>query len=145
MAASDNRIQPTQHEHDPTSGAAWYGRRLPESARRRFPHAPVGLLRESFRCLPTEIRSVPNDLPGAAFVRRHIADKPGCSLDEAVRRTLTTQSAASDVVARLVAQGFVRSVPAQRDRRRVALTVTALGSRVTRESAPPIQDALVAA
>lgn len=79
------------------------------------------------------------------FVLRHIANNPGCSLDEVVRRTLTTQSAASEVVARLIAQGFVTSAPAQHDRRRVALTVTLHGSRVGRESLPPIQDMLVAA
>lgn len=79
------------------------------------------------------------------FVLRHIAENPGRSLDEIVRRTLTTQSAASEVVARLVARGLATSEPAAYDRRRIALTVTPAGEQVVRESSPPIQDTLIAA
>jgi DNA-binding MarR family transcriptional regulator len=79
------------------------------------------------------------------FVLRHIAEHPGRSLDDVVRRTLTTQSAASEVVARLVGRGLVASEPAANDRRRVSLTATALGEQVVRESAPPIQDTLITA
>lgn len=78
------------------------------------------------------------------FVLRHIATHPGRSLDDVVRRTMTTQSAASEVVARLVARGLVTSKPATGDHRRVALTVTELGDTVSRESSPPIQDSLIA-
>jgi len=79
------------------------------------------------------------------FVLRHIAQNPGRSLDEVVRRTLTTQSAASEVVARLVSRGLVTSESAPHDRRRVALTVTPAGEQVVRESSPPIQDTLITA
>jgi DNA-binding MarR family transcriptional regulator len=79
------------------------------------------------------------------FVLRHIAENPGRSLDDVVRRTLTTQSAASEVVARLVGRGLVTSEPTAADRRRVALAATAAGEQVLQESAPPIQDTLIAA
>lgn len=79
------------------------------------------------------------------FVLRSIAEHPGLSLDDVVRRTLTTQSAASEVVARLVARDLVTSEPAMNDRRRVSLNVTAQGDRLLRDSSPPIQDTLIAA
>ena len=79
------------------------------------------------------------------FVLKSIAEQPGLSLDDVVRRTLTTQSTVSEVVARLVARGLVTSEPAPKDRRRVALNVTPAGRCVIAESAPPIQDTLIAA
>ena len=79
------------------------------------------------------------------FVLRSIAEHPGLSLDDLVRRTLTTQSTVSEVVTRLVGRALVTSKPAASDRRRVTLNVTPAGSDVITESAPPIQDTLIAA
>jgi len=77
------------------------------------------------------------------FVLRSIAEHPGLSLDGVVRRTLTTQSTVSEVVARLVARGLVSSEPATNDRRRVTLHVTTDGKRLIADSGPPIQDTLI--
>jgi len=79
------------------------------------------------------------------FVLKHIAEHPNGSLGGVVSRTLTTQSAASEVVARLVARGLVSKGASPDDRRRVALTATAEGLRIVRASAPPIQEHLIAA
>jgi len=79
------------------------------------------------------------------FVLRSIAEHPGLSLDDVVRRTLTTQSTVSEVVARLVGRGLVTSDPAVTDRRRVALNITPAGREAMADSAPPIQDTLIAA
>jgi DNA-binding MarR family transcriptional regulator len=107
---------------------------------------------DSLRRLVRVLRSANSDAQRATgigsaqlFVLRHIAANPGRSLDEIVRRTLTTQSTASEVVARLVARGLVTSETAPHDHRRVALTVTTDGDALIRESAPSIQDTLIAA
>ena len=67
------------------------------------------------------------------------------SLDDVVRRTLTTQSTASEVVARLVSRGLVTSEPAENDRRRVALRVTPAGDHIIAVCEPPVQDTLIVA
>ena len=72
-------------------------------------------------------------------------ENPGQSLDHVVRKTLTTQSTASEVVGRLIERGLVCSRPSPDDRRRVALSPTAIGEEVVRECAPSIQDTLIAA
>lgn len=79
------------------------------------------------------------------FVLKHIAEHPGGSLGGVVSRTLTTQSAASEVVARLVARGLVTKGAAPDDRRRAVLSATAEGLRIVRATAPPIQERLIAA
>lgn len=78
------------------------------------------------------------------FVLKHIAQHPGCSLGDVVSKTLTTQSAASEVVARLVASGLVSKLAASDDRRRVELSVTAEGMRIVHSAAPPVQERLIA-
>jgi DNA-binding MarR family transcriptional regulator len=79
------------------------------------------------------------------FALRTIAENPGLALDDVVRRTLTTQSSVSEVVARLAGRGLVTSEPAAKDRRRVALNVTPAGARLIAESGPPIQNTLIIA
>ena len=79
------------------------------------------------------------------FVLRSIAEHPGLSLDDVVRRTLTTQSTASEVVARLVSRGLVTSEPAENDRRRIALRVTPAGDHIIAVCEPPVQDTLIVA
>src|SRR5512143_826223 len=79
------------------------------------------------------------------FVLKDIAEHPGGSLGDVATRTLTTQSTASEVVARLVDRGLVSRKPASDDRRRVALSATAEGQEVLRASGPPVQERLIGA
>jgi DNA-binding MarR family transcriptional regulator len=105
-------------------------------------------LRRLFRALRSsnaEARRVGAITTAQLFVLRHIAENPGQSLDHAVRKTLTTQSTASEVVGRLIERGLVCSRPSPDDRRRVALSPTAMGEEVVRECGPSIQDTLIAA
>jgi len=78
------------------------------------------------------------------FVLTHIAEHPNGSLSEVAARTLTTQSTASEVVARLVDRGLVSRAAAPDDRRRVALSATPFGRRALQISSPPIQSRLIA-
>jgi DNA-binding MarR family transcriptional regulator len=77
------------------------------------------------------------------FVLKHIADYPNGSLGDVAARTLTTQSTASEVVARLVARRLVSRKPAPDDRRRVVLSVTTDGQRILDASSPPVQERLI--
>jgi DNA-binding MarR family transcriptional regulator len=79
------------------------------------------------------------------FVLKGIAEHPGGSLRDVAARTLTTQSTASEVVARLVARGLVARSAAAGDRRRAALSATPEGLRTLRASNPPVQEVLIAA
>jgi DNA-binding MarR family transcriptional regulator len=79
------------------------------------------------------------------FVLKHIARCPGASVSDVAGRTLTTQSTASEVVARLGERGLVSRVMAPTDRRRATLSVTEKGLEVLRDSSPPVQDELIAA
>jgi DNA-binding MarR family transcriptional regulator len=77
------------------------------------------------------------------FVLKHIAEHPGGSLGDVAARTLTTQSTASEVVARLVTRGLVSRKPAADDRRRVVLSATADGRHVLSASSPTVQERLI--
>jgi DNA-binding MarR family transcriptional regulator len=79
------------------------------------------------------------------FVLKGIAEHPGGSLRDVSARTLTTQSTASEVVARLVERGLVARGSAAGDRRRAALSATVDGLRVLQASSPPVQELLIAA
>ena len=58
------------------------------------------------------------------FVLRQLAAAPGQSLSDLARRTRTTQSSISEVVARLVERGLVTREPSPDDRRRAELMLT---------------------
>jgi len=79
------------------------------------------------------------------FVLTHIARHGGVSLGDVAAHTLTTQSTASEVVARLVDRGLVQRAVSAADRRRVELSATAFGRRTLRFSSPPVQETLIAA
>ena len=79
------------------------------------------------------------------FVLKHIARCPRCSVSDVAGRTLTTQSTASEVVARLVERGLVSRVISEADRRRATLSATEKGLDVLRAGSPPVQDELIAA
>jgi DNA-binding MarR family transcriptional regulator len=64
------------------------------------------------------------------FVLHQLAATPALSIAELATRTLTDQSSVSTVVARLVKTGLVARGPAQEDRRRAELRLTARGKTV---------------
>lgn len=78
------------------------------------------------------------------FVLRQVAERPGQSLSELARRTLTTQSTVSEVVARLVDHGMLVRGVAAKDRRRAVLELTAEGERVLSRAPETVQERLVA-
>ena len=77
------------------------------------------------------------------FVLRQIATAPGQCLADVARRTLTRQSSVSEVVAKLVAGGFVARAVAATDRRRATLTLTPAGERIALRAPETLQDRLV--
>ena len=77
------------------------------------------------------------------FVMRQVAERPGLSLSEIAARTLTTQSAVSEVVGRLVQQGMIVRGSAAGDRRRAVLTLSDAGARITADAPATVQERLV--
>jgi DNA-binding MarR family transcriptional regulator len=79
------------------------------------------------------------------FVLTYIAEHSGGSLRDVAACTLTTQSTASEVVARLVDRGLVQRTIDSTDRRRVVLSATAIGRATLHRGDPPVQQRLIAA
>lgn len=70
-------------------------------------------------------------LPGTVaqrFALRVIAAHPGLTMTDLAEATLTTRSAISEVVVRLVRQGYVRRETDALDHRRIRLSLTADGA-----------------
>jgi DNA-binding MarR family transcriptional regulator len=78
------------------------------------------------------------------FALRQIADAGPLAIGELAARTLSRQSAVSEVVARLVARGLVARRPGPHDARRIELTLTAEGRRTVARAAPTAQERLAA-
>ena len=78
------------------------------------------------------------------FVLRQLHAVSEQSLGDLARRTRTTQSSVSEVVARLVRRGLVAREPSLRDRRRAVLTLTAAGAVLVATAPETVQDRLVA-
>jgi DNA-binding MarR family transcriptional regulator len=78
------------------------------------------------------------------FVLRQLHAVSEQSLGDLARRTRTTQSSVSEVVARLVRRGLVAREPSTRDRRRAVLTLTAAGAALVATAPETVQDRLVA-
>jgi DNA-binding MarR family transcriptional regulator len=76
------------------------------------------------------------------FALRQIADAGSLTIGELAARTLSRQSAVSEVVARLVARRLVARRPSRRDARRIELTLTAQGRRSLGGAAPTAQERL---
>lgn len=76
------------------------------------------------------------------FVLRQIAAEPGLSIGALAARTLSRQSAASEVVARLAAQGLVARARSDADGRQAVLTLTAKGRRAIARVEPTAQERL---
>ena len=68
------------------------------------------------------------------YVLRELGTTPGLSLGALARRTHTTQSTVSEVVARLVEAGLVRRRTAAADARRRELSLTARGRAIVRDA-----------
>jgi len=79
------------------------------------------------------------------FALRIIGQNPGLSMGDLATRTLTTPSAVSEVVARLVVRGLVRREPSHEDRRRAVLQVTAEGSALLDGMEESLPERLIAA
>ncbi|MBV6522552.1 MAG: hypothetical protein MNPFHGCM_02700 [Gemmatimonadaceae bacterium] len=77
------------------------------------------------------------------FVLQQIAAAPGLSLAELCRRTLTSPSSASEVVARLVLGGYVTRATAPGDQRRASFSLTADGVRVVSGAPESVPERLV--
>lgn len=114
-------------------------------------HAPaadraVGSLRTLIRAL--RVASSASDravgvTAAQLFVLRQVAAEPGQSVNDLARRTLTTQSSVSEVLARLVDQGLITRRVATDDRRRAELSLTPRGSMVLANAHDAIQEQLV--
>jgi DNA-binding MarR family transcriptional regulator len=80
------------------------------------------------------------------FALQQIAEHPRASINEIAALTFTHQSSVSVVVQRLVGRRLVAKVPADDDRRRQRLAVTAKGRGVLRRApVPAVQERLIAA
>ena len=79
------------------------------------------------------------------FALQQIAAHPDASINEIAARTFTHQSSVSVVVQRLVDARLVVKVPAQDDRRRIRLAVTAKGQRALARAPGSVQEDLVSA
>ena len=79
------------------------------------------------------------------FALQQIADHPDASVGDIAARTFTHQSSVSVVIQRLVEAQLVAKVPAQDDRRRTRLTLTAKGRRALARVPGTVQEDLVAA
>ena len=79
------------------------------------------------------------------FALRIIGQNPGLTMGDLAARTLTTPSAVSEVVTRLVVRGLVRRELSPEDRRRAVLHVTAEGSALLLGVEESLPERLVAA
>jgi DNA-binding MarR family transcriptional regulator len=79
------------------------------------------------------------------FALRTIGRQPGLSMGDLAAATLTTASAVSEVVSRLVARGLVRREPDAGDHRRVLLHLTWEGRTRCDGVEPTLPERLVAA
>lgn len=80
-----------------------------------------------------------------AFVLRMVASREGASVNDVAALTHTHQSTASEMVARLEANGLLERRTAAGDRRRVALYLTEAGRHAMRDQARTPQESLIEA
>jgi len=79
------------------------------------------------------------------FALRIIGQNPGLAMGDLATRTLTTPSAVSEVVTRLVVRGLVHREPSHEDRRRAVLHATAEGSALLAGLEESLPERLIAA
>ncbi|HEX6316257.1 MAG TPA: MarR family transcriptional regulator [Gemmatimonadaceae bacterium] len=91
----------------------------------------MNALRRLVSALRSPGADAPAGLPATVaqqFALRVIGARPGLTMTELARATLTTRSAISEVVVRLVRQGMVRREPDSQDHRRIRLQLTPDGA-----------------
>lgn len=79
------------------------------------------------------------------FVLREIEKAASPTIGELAKRTATAQSSVSEVVARLLARKLVLRSRSSADRRRAAITLTALGRRALANAPETVQERMLAA
>lgn len=77
------------------------------------------------------------------FVLQALRDHPGMSLGEVAARTVTDQSSVSVVVRKLEEKGLVQKHVSAEDGRRLELSLTAAGQRLSGQAPPTVQDLLI--
>ena len=130
----------------PTSGAARNGIAHTPSAADDVVNIMNGL-RQIVQALRTSARAseaTHGVTTAQLFVLRQLQAQPGMSLSEVAARTRTSQSSVSEVVGRLIANGFVDRALSARDRRRAELRLTARGLAVASAAGETIQERLLA-
>lgn len=101
----------------------------------------VQTLHESSRCAEHHL-----GVSGAQlFVLQRLSESPASSLNELAERTHTHQSSVSVVVGKLVERGLVRRAKADGDGRRLQLSLTPAGRRLSDRAPHAAQDRLIAA
>jgi DNA-binding MarR family transcriptional regulator len=108
----------------------------------------IDSVRRIVRSLRISSRAAERDVGISAaqlFVLTRLDGAPAMSLNELAERTLTHQSSASVVVAKLVRRGLVKRTQSGEDRRRMELSLTPAGRAVLRRSPAAAQDQLLSA
>jgi MarR family transcriptional regulator, organic hydroperoxide resistance regulator len=77
------------------------------------------------------------------FVLQALRDQPGMSLGEVAQRTATDSSSVSVVVRKLEEKGLVQKRTSSKDGRRLELSLTPNGRRLSEKSPPAVQDLLI--
>ena len=105
-------------------------------------------LRRLVSALRTSGAAVSGDLGlsvAQLFALRVIGNRSGISMSELAERTLTSPSAVSEVVSRLVVKDLVRRFHAPDDGRRVILSLTPSGEGLMRQIGETLPERLIAA
>lgn len=126
----------TDHTNEPTGAAP-----------RDAAAAAMDSVRRLVRALRTASAASERDHDVSAaqlFVLRQVAARPGLSMRELGERTLTSQSAVSEVVARLVRRGLITRLTASDDHRRAELGLTPAGERALGRAPETLQERMVA-
>lgn len=77
------------------------------------------------------------------FVLQTLRDEPGLSLGELAERTATDQSSVSVVVRKLEEKKLVQKGVSGEDRRRLEISLTAVGGRLVAKAPPAVQELLI--
>ena len=118
-----------------------------DDARDRTTVAAMDILRRILRSLQSARRESARLGVSAAqlFVLREISKADTLTVTELARRTATTQSSVSEVVARLLERGLLTRRRSTEDRRRADLTLSESGRRLLAQGPETIQERLLSA
>jgi len=114
-------------------------------------HTSVREILDGFRHVVQRLResgsrAEKHGLSGAQlFVLSQLHSREGLSLNELAELTATHQSSVSVVVSRLVERGLVARRSADNDARKLCLSLTARGKRLSERAPDPEQEQLIAA